>query len=110
MDPYKPAIHYPLKEPNGIPEMRNLVISVTGFVGDERSDLKFLIRACGAKYTGALSKKENTHLICSLPEGEKYNKALEWKIKVVNRRWLDESVISWQRMSEALYQDVGVER
>ncbi len=68
----------PLPSRNGIPEMKNFVVSVTGFVGTERSDLKFLIKAVGAKYSGALSKKENTHLICYNAEGEKWKKAKEW--------------------------------
>jgi NAD-dependent DNA ligase len=61
----------PLPSKNGIHQMKNFVISVTGFIGTERSDLKFLIKAVGAKYSGALSKKENTHLVCCSAEGEK---------------------------------------
>ena len=66
VDPHKIHIHYPIQNNSGIKNMSKLVISVTGFVGEERNDLKFLIKASGAKYSGALSKKENTHLICCM--------------------------------------------
>lgn len=64
IEAYKPYIHYPIRNNLGIRGMNKFVISVTGFVGEERNDLKFLIKTSGAKYSGALSKKENTHLIC----------------------------------------------
>ena len=83
---------------------------MTGFVGSERSDLKFLIRASGAKYSGALSKKDNTHLICSGPEGEKWRKAKEWGIKVVTYQWLWDCVTNWTHMRESDYGDVIVVR
>lgn len=110
IEPYKPVVHYPLRSWTGIPEMKGLVISVTGFVGEERSDLKFLIRSTGATYSGALQRKENTHLLCSMPEGEKYKKALEWKIKVVNARWIFDCVAQWAHLPEVLYQDIFVNR
>lgn len=100
----------PLPSRDGIPHMKDFVISVTGFIGSERSDLKFLIRAVGAKYSGALSKKENTHLICCNAEGEKWRKAKEWKIKVVNFRWLWDCVEQWSYIDESAYQDVLVVR
>lgn len=90
--------------------MRGLVISVTGFVGEERNDLKYLIRAAGATYSGALQRKENTHLLCSMPEGEKYKKAHEWNIIVVNSRWIYDCIAQWTRLPEVLYQDVFVNR
>jgi NAD-dependent DNA ligase len=110
IEPYKPHIHYPIRCSTGIPEMSKLVISVTGFVGEERNDLKFLIKACGAKYSGALSKKENTHLICCVPEGEKYQKALEWNIKVTNKRWLYDCVSEWNYCPEEYYSDINIQR
>eukprot|EP00818_Percolomonas_sp_WS_P001969 CAMPEP_0117447370 /NCGR_PEP_ID=MMETSP0759-20121206/6840_1 /TAXON_ID=63605 /ORGANISM="Percolomonas cosmopolitus, Strain WS" /LENGTH=500 /DNA_ID=CAMNT_0005239703 /DNA_START=168 /DNA_END=1670 /DNA_ORIENTATION=- len=109
--PHKCCIHWPvLRSPSGIAAMHHLVISVTGFVGEERSDLKYLIRACGAKYSGALSKRENTHLICCQPFGEKYRKALEWNICVINKRWLYDCIKSWTCLPEEAYRDVGVLR
>lgn len=95
---------------------------MTGFVGEERNDLKHLIRMSGANYSGTLSKKENTHLIscayvlyCNMiyiirPEGEKYKKALEWAIVVVSKRWLHDCVKYWKRLPEAMYQDICVNR
>ncbi|KAL0485927.1 PAX-interacting protein [Acrasis kona] len=110
MDPYKPCIHYPLVSSMGISNMSKLVISVTGFIGEERNDLKFLIKASGARYSGALSKKENTHLICCVPEGEKYQRALEWNILVINKRWLYDCVSEWNCCPEQYYSDINIYR
>ena len=39
------------------------IITVSGFIGEEREDIKDLIRICGASFTGHLTP-HNTHLIC----------------------------------------------
>jgi len=106
--PCKPSIHFPIRGAHGIEEMRDLTISVTGFVGEERNDLKYLIKISGAKYSGTLSKKENTHLICNGADGEKYKKALEWEIHVVTKRWLLDCLAAWSYLPEKLYRDVGM--
>eukprot|EP01080_Neovahlkampfia_damariscottae_P001565 gene1565-12690_t len=110
LKPFKIGLHYPLKDPKGISKMKNLVISVTGYVGEERNELKYLIRSSGAKYSGSLSKKENTHLICKYPEGEKFRRALEWDISVVNERWLFSCIEHWDRIDEKYYFDIEVNR
>ena len=45
-----------------------------------------------------LSKKDTTHLICAKAEGNKWERAVCWKIVIVSELWLDECVRSgaWQ--------------
>jgi len=53
-----------VKSVEGIPECVNFVITVSGFVGHERSYMKDAITVIGAEYTGTLSRL-NTHLVFS---------------------------------------------
>jgi hypothetical protein len=84
------AIYTPAKYVCGVPGMSDMIMSVTGFIGEERAELRALILACGAQYTGDLSKNKNTHLVGKRWEGEKYRKAVEWGVKCVSKSWLEE--------------------
>ncbi|XP_011867303.1 PREDICTED: PAX-interacting protein 1 [Vollenhovia emeryi] len=63
------------------------IISFSGFEGEERAKVKFMLEALGAKYTTYFSR-HNTLLICRRPDGQKYKKAREWQTSVVNAQWL----------------------
>jgi hypothetical protein len=65
----------------------DIKISVSGYVGTERTALVELIRSVGACYTEAM-RPNNTHLICKTANGQKYEKAIEWKIHIVSQEWL----------------------
>jgi NAD-dependent DNA ligase len=64
-----------------------LRISVTGFSGSRRSAMIHLIRAMGATYDDSM-RTSTSHLICRESSGQKYEKALEWKLHVVTIDWL----------------------
>ncbi|KAK3581462.1 hypothetical protein CHS0354_031786 [Potamilus streckersoni] len=72
----------------------NQVISVTNFENDERTRVKQMIHAIGARYTGYMTRS-NTALVCKKPEGVKYQKAKEWRIAVVNVQWLSDMVLGY---------------
>lgn len=48
----------------------------------------------GAQYTSQLTP-DNTHLICAAAEGEKYRKAQEWNVNVVNHLWIEDCWQHW---------------
>ncbi|CAI4227435.1 unnamed protein product [Auanema sp. JU1783] len=62
-------------------------ISISGFDESERTCLKWMIEACGAKMTPYLCKA-NTVLIAKGINVEKVEKAKEWGVPVVNYLWL----------------------
>lgn len=62
-------------------------ISLTGFKGAKRSAIAHLIEAMGAKYDDSM-RSNTTHLICREASGEKYKKAMEWKLHVLPIEWL----------------------
>ncbi|XP_011057373.1 PREDICTED: PAX-interacting protein 1-like [Acromyrmex echinatior] len=63
------------------------IISFSGFEGEERAKVKYMLEALGAKYTNYFSR-HNTLLVCRRPDGLKYKKAREWQTNVVNVQWL----------------------
>ncbi|CAF1125745.1 unnamed protein product [Rotaria sordida] len=87
------AIHYPSpyspNEPDKLPLIKSF-ITITGFEGLERARLRYMIRSLGGKYSGHLGRW-HTHLIAhESGTSEKYLKALEWSIPIVNGLWLSE--------------------
>ena len=87
------AIHYPAlyspSEPEKLPLAKHFV-TMTGFEGLERARIRYMIRVLGGKYSGHLGKW-HTHLIArESGSSEKYIKALEWSIPIVNGLWLSE--------------------
>jgi len=62
-------------------------VAISGFVGSERIGIRFLLEAIGAIYTDNMSKN-NTHLISKTNSGTKYEKAIEWGLKIVTVKWL----------------------
>ncbi|KAK9506186.1 hypothetical protein O3M35_008167 [Rhynocoris fuscipes] len=82
------ALHFPTPFSDEKP-CRNLIISHSGFEGEERVRVKKMIEAVGAKMTSYYTSHNNI-LVCRRPEGEKYRKAREWSRSVVNVQWLTE--------------------
>ncbi|XP_035304948.1 PAX-interacting protein 1 isoform X2 [Cricetulus griseus] len=86
------ALHFPVAFPPGGKPCSQHIISVTGFVDNDRDDLKLMTYLAGAKYTGYLCRS-NTVLICKEPSGLKYEKAKEWRIPCVNAQWLGDILL-----------------
>ncbi|KAG0053450.1 hypothetical protein BGZ83_001055 [Gryganskiella cystojenkinii] len=101
--PKASLLHYPI--PNGyIKGMTNLVITISNYTGPIREYIKRMILAVGATYKSTLSSQAapdpTTHIICGNASGEKYEKGIEWNVKVVNHLWIEESFQSWVMQSE----------
>ncbi|KAL3236596.1 Rtt107p RNJ42_01690 [Nakaseomyces bracarensis] len=73
---------------------KELVVTYTNYFGVQRLYLQRLIEFLGGSATMELSK-QNTHLICNMPFGKKYEVAEKWKnngsnIVICSHRWLEE--------------------
>ncbi|WAR02724.1 PAXI1-like protein [Mya arenaria] len=87
------ALHLPLLySEDGQRPCSDQIISITNFDGDDRTRVKQMINALGAKYTGFMTRT-NSVLVCKGPEGVKYKKAKEWGVAVVNVRWLSDLIL-----------------
>jgi len=84
---------YPLLfQPQGwsmrkLPDNVTIKVSVTGFLGNERTGMQMALQVIGAEYTENM-RSSNTHLICKEARGEKFKKAIEWGIHIISEKWL----------------------
>ncbi|XP_019167494.1 PREDICTED: DNA topoisomerase 2-binding protein 1 isoform X1 [Ipomoea nil] len=84
-----------------------LTISVTRIPADERKEVEKIVLQNGGKYSPELTKA-CTHLICPAPVGDKYNVAKSWgHIRIVTKRWLDQSVARGACLNEESYRIQG---
>ncbi|KAJ3048992.1 DNA topoisomerase 2-binding protein 1, partial [Rhizophlyctis rosea] len=82
---------------------KDLIISLTGFDDvDSRDKIEDQVTRLGGKFNPHLSRG-CTHLIAKKAEGKKYDAAKIWKIRIVNLRWLHDSVSMNVRADESLY-------
>lgn len=90
VQPPSEALHLPMPSTFGTqrPATKH-IISVSGFEGDERSRIKQMIDESGALFTPYFSR-HNSVLICKKLEGNKYKRAKDWNIPVVNCVWLSD--------------------
>lgn len=84
------ALHLPAPSTFGRqrPATRHIV-GISGFEGDERKRVKKMVEETGAKLTTYFSK-QNTVLVCKKLDGEKYKRAKDWGVPVVNATWLSD--------------------
>ena len=91
----------PLPSLEGLPEMRDLKVCVTGYTGDRRAELITIVGLLGAEYMRALDRR-STHLVCYEFEGAKWAKANQTKLqKIVSHRWLEQCLEKWTALPEA---------
>ncbi|KAH7441060.1 hypothetical protein KP509_03G023400 [Ceratopteris richardii] len=86
-----------------IPQMGSVVASVTGYAGDDRSNLIKLINTTGANYVGKLLKGSTTHLVCHTFDGPKYEMAKRIGIHILNHRWFEDCLEAGKRLNEQPY-------
>ncbi|KAL7422194.1 protein kinase activating protein dpb11 [Cryptotrichosporon argae] len=87
LDPATKLFFRPLAIPTPVPGAASLVVHISGFSTENSVYLKRLLRALGGVYSEKLNRAA-THLVCAAPAGQKYFKANEWGVKVVQQSWL----------------------
>ncbi|CAL9232807.1 unnamed protein product [Arabidopsis halleri] len=100
----------PLRDLNGIPGSKSLVVCLTGYLGQDREDIMTMVGLIGGQFSKPLVANRVTHLICYKFEGEKYELAKRIKrIKLVNHRWLEDCLKNWKLLPEVDYEISGYE-
>ncbi|CAL9024027.1 unnamed protein product [Prunus brigantina] len=103
-------IYRPLKDLNGIPDAKSLIVCLTGYQRQDRDDIMTMVGLMGAQFSKPLVANKVTHLICYKFEGEKYELAKKIpKIKLVNHRWLEDCLRDWALLPEDDYNKSGYE-
>jgi len=105
LPPWK-AVHFPL--PSSFePPCANMILTITGFKDRDRDYVKDMIKMAGGTYTGSFSS-HNHAILCARPEGEKFEKAREWRVPAVSCQWINDvlfgSMNAAQSMNNPRYQ------
>ncbi|XP_060533164.1 DNA topoisomerase 2-binding protein 1-A isoform X2 [Cylas formicarius] len=91
--------------------LKNCVVTLSSFVGNERQFLRELIAALGGVPQEQLSRKHiesknvlaSTHLVSLEASGKKYEAALKWNLPVVAKDWLLECARTGIKTAEKCY-------
>ncbi|MCD7449827.1 hypothetical protein HAX54_001743, partial [Datura stramonium] len=104
------VMYRPPRDLNGIRGAKSLIVCLTGYQRQDRDDIMTMVGLMGAQFSKPLVANKVTHLICYKFEGEKYELAKKMKtIKLVNHRWLEDCLRSWEILLEAEYDKSGYE-
>ncbi|TQD84149.1 hypothetical protein C1H46_030239 [Malus baccata] len=100
----------PLRDLNGIPDAKGLIVCLTGYQRQDRDDIMTMVGLMGAKFSKPLVANKVTHLVCYKFEGEMYELAKKIpKMKLVNHHWLEDCLRDWQLLPEDTYNTSGYE-
>ncbi|XP_025266640.1 DNA topoisomerase 2-binding protein 1-A isoform X3 [Camponotus floridanus] len=88
--------HKPFSIRKSCSPLSECVITMSMYTGTERIYLSALAKELGAICQDMFARKANTekktrastHLVCPIPEGDKYNAAVRWKLPAVTADWL----------------------
>ncbi|CAH8842529.1 unnamed protein product [Trichobilharzia szidati] len=103
---FKPLIRKP--DP---PPLSGCVISLSGFVGNDRNLLTSYAQALGAIVQECFLRKSvvsrnlsaSTHLVAAKPDGRKWPAAKQWGLPAVNRMWLYKCAEMWSLVDESKF-------
>ncbi|XP_023548771.1 BRCT domain-containing protein At4g02110 isoform X1 [Cucurbita pepo subsp. pepo] len=102
------VLYRPLRGLNGIPGAKSLIMCLTGYQRQDRDDVMTMVGLIGAQFSKPLVANKVTHLICYKFEGDKYELAKKLRtIKLVNHRWLEDSLREWMLLPESDYNMSG---
>ncbi|KAK3242985.1 hypothetical protein CYMTET_47347 [Cymbomonas tetramitiformis] len=92
-----------------IPGFESLTLCFTGYQSDRREDLRDMVWAAGARWSGKLTTSV-THLVAYTFDGPKYTYAANRpNQQVVNHMWLEDSLMNWAKQDENNYKRSGQE-
>ncbi|MCO5608050.1 hypothetical protein L7F22_062254 [Adiantum nelumboides] len=103
------VVYRPLRDAQGIPGTKNLVVCLTGYQGSARRNVMRMVYMMGAQFSKPLVAHRITHLICYKYEGEKFSLAKQLGLKLVNHLWLEDCLRMWALLSEEDYTKSGYE-
>mmetsp|Transcript_37124 Transcript_37124/g.59797 ORF Transcript_37124/g.59797 Transcript_37124/m.59797 type:complete len:368 (-) Transcript_37124:83-1186(-) len=82
--------------------LEGLLVSTSRLGSTDRKAVESTVRALGGDCTEELTRS-HTHLIAGAPQGAKFEFAMQHRIPVVSRAWLDQTVASGTPMKERFF-------
>ena len=105
------VLHFPTPYADTDRPCKGMLVSVSGFEGEERARVRYICESVGLTCTGHFSGHHDL-LVCRKPDGHKYQKAREWRKPVVSLNWLAEVhfgfVNALQQMHHPKYQQFNL--
>ncbi|CDW96634.1 hypothetical protein [Sporisorium scitamineum] len=98
-DPREEPLHFPVPR-QGIAEFKDASITISGYRGTTRQYLTKMIKLMGASFSGALSARTSICVAANL-DSEKTQKAKEWKVPIVNHKYIVDSFLAWAPVERA---------
>ncbi|CBQ68485.1 conserved hypothetical protein [Sporisorium reilianum SRZ2] len=98
-DPREEPLHFPVPR-QGIADFKNASITISGYRGTTRQYLTKMIKLMGASFSGALSARTSICVAANL-DSEKTQKAREWKVPIVNHKYIVDSFLAWAPVERA---------
>ncbi|SPO29564.1 uncharacterized protein UTRI_04688_B [Ustilago trichophora] len=92
-DPREEPLHFPVPR-QGIAEFQNATITISSYRGTTRQYLTKMIKLMGATFSGTLTASTSLCVAANLAS-EKTDKAKEWKVPVVNHKYIVDSFLAW---------------
>jgi topoisomerase (DNA) II binding protein 1 len=89
-------------DPHRMLPLAGLTICATGILFEDRYRMQDAAQKNGAAYHADLTK-ECSHLIAVVPDGRKYEAAVNWGLKVVAQNWFWESIKHKMSLDETLF-------
>ncbi|PAV65122.1 hypothetical protein WR25_22299 [Diploscapter pachys] len=87
-----------------LPIFTGFIFSISGVMGQDRTDFCRLVELNGGKVTAEMAKNVCTHLITDKTNSDKYRKAKQWgNIKAVTTRWVRKCVDGGYLITESGY-------
>jgi len=74
------------------PALLGVTVCVSQLNRADKDLLKRTVETYGGVYTGVLNMDMTTVLVCTSPEGDKYNHAKKWNIPCVSSQWIFDSI------------------
>ena len=98
-DPREEPLHFPVPR-EGIPEFKNASITISSYRGTTRQYLTKMIKLMGATFSGTLTARTSLCVAANLTS-EKTDRAREWKVPVVNHKYIVDSFLAWAPVERA---------
>lgn len=98
-DPREEPLHFPVPQ-EGIPEFKHTSITISNYRGASRQYLTKMIKLMGANFSGTLTARTSLCVAANLAS-EKTDKAKEWKIPIVNHKYIVDSFLAWAPVERA---------
>lgn len=90
--PWK-ALHFPTTFSQSDRPLAGYIVASTNFKGKQKREVREMISKTGAKYIDYLNSSSTSLLVCAKVGGQKYERAIEHRVPIVNCQFLSDIIL-----------------